>query len=292
MSLTGILAITKAGANRCTIGRYGDDGFPTNFDGTAITQGDQNGNGGMTEIDAINAVPLSIPESESVSIVGNDSTIETFQFEAATLPELVLTCGVFDLNIQSVLQGTSVAAYGGRRVGILLPDNPEYPNLYMNLQSSAKVRDPEIQRGQPLFHGYLFLNIQLVPLDADNIEARTEALNQYKLTTGKRGRTPWGETISASNFGACNGVILPYTSEFHTDIVHFLGDGAETTFNLPFPPAEASGDKVSAFLNGAPLTYGGGADYTVSVANSTITFTAAHPAGANLTVWYEYDEEC
>lgn len=290
MALPLINAVTKAGANICLVGRYGEEGFLTSLDGTAIANGDQDGNGGLTQFPLVKAVPIGIPENESIPITGDDGTAETFSFEAGTLPEFIATFGAFDLDHQAYLQGTNVVDYGLIKMGGLLPENPEYPSLMMLIQSKAKAWTPTAQRSQPMYAGYWLLKIQMAPLDADNIEERAAITNQHKITSARSSYTPWGETINDDNYGTCGLVFIPFHSQYRLDVASFRGDGVEVTFNLPRTPAVANGTNNFVYVDRTLQTYT--ADYTISVAASTVIFGVAPAAGEEITVIYAWEETC
>jgi hypothetical protein len=286
--LSNVREALRGGLTYIGFSNYNSDGRLEPLTG-ALTAGDQDGSGGTNQLVGAQSAPVPLPETETILWPGDDGVIDSIQVEPEAVGEGVIVTAEFDLDIHAALQGTSVKEIGDMVSGALFPKNPTYSKSCVIINQFKSISRKTDAKGLPVDASYILINAQLVPIGGSPLESRARSDNQYRLTTGKRSRTPWNTSVS-TDYGVCETGIIEFHSEYPLDVQSWLGDGAETVFNLGKTPVEASSDKVAVWVDGVLQTYT--VNYTVDTSAATITFVAPPANDAYIVALYQYLRDC
>lgn len=249
--------------------------------GSDITAPANGANSTMMDVIGIQEMPTGIQEGESVPVEGDDTVLGQIDFAANTLPTFVVTLGVQDLDLDAKLQGTKVKTEGDVRFGVLQPNNPNYPDACLIVQSKSKSQDTGTS-GTKAWSGQLIPLLSVQPLGRETFAGRTAGNNRLRVTTQVATRTPWGVTMNETDYGTTGAPVMPFTGDNPVIMHRFTGNGSTDTLLLAKTPVSQS--KIKVHNNTAPLTPG--VDFTLT--GSTITFTSPPAAAAKVIVLYEY----
>lgn len=233
----------------------------------------------MYRLLGIQAANPGVTESEDIDVPGDDGVLGQIQFPPDTLPSFVVELGAHDLTLESRLQGTNVQTLGQMQIGVLQPNEAENPDACLILQSKSKSKD-DISGGAKAWSGMIIPRATAQPLGRESFEGRAASSTRVQFTTQAATHTPWGVTITDSNWGTTGAPIMTFTSEY--PIFGERVTGAITNYTLALTPAGQS--RIVIHVNGAPLTPG--ADFTLS--GRDLTFTPALAANARGVIWYEW----
>jgi hypothetical protein len=233
----------------------------------------------MLRLLGIQTASPGIQQSEDVSVPGDDTVLGQISFPPDTLPSFVAELGSEDLDINALLQGTSVVTLGGIKTGVLQPNNPENPDACLIIQGKAKSKD-DSTGGAKAWSGMIIPRATVQPLGRETFEGRSAAVNRLQITTQTATHAPWGVTITDSNYGTSGAPIIEISSD--NPVVMEATTGAVTTWTLTYTPVSQA--KVVIHSNTAPLV--AGADFTL--AGKVVTFAPALAAGARVVGLYEF----
>ena len=294
MTVKNNLKNTRAGLRYVLAYRKGDDGFITNWDGTDISNGDQNGNTGGVLLEMPQAFPIDDPQPDDIVIDSETVTVSLGGLvgQQNRLPPFDVTIGVFDLSQEAVLQGTSTKTFGAATFGVALPQNPEPPNLILFEQNLGKSH-AAATFGQKVVTGNMLLNCEMTPRRTADIAMRAPHMNRYTVNASSANYLPWGETIVNDNLGTCSAVYSPYVGPYFADITSFRGNAVQTEYfvarNMPSDIVAADVSVVVDRVRQTPTVA-----YTIDVATNKVTFQAGSipAAGARIDVFYFWQEVC
>lgn len=292
MTLTrNVRATAQAGLREVLMYRFGVDGFYTNFDGTDVVNGDQNGNRGGLSVDMPQDFPIAVPSADDVLITSETATVS---FGALLGPmqrlKFPATIGTFDLDQEAALQGTNVVQQGAATFGAGLPSDLDVPTLAISQQSLAKSRQAGSTFGTKLVTGRMLLSCTASLIDADTIAMKTPQLNRYEIEADTHPYNSLGETLLGP-YGTCNMVYQKYSGQYFFDYVTFRGDGIETEFFLPRSvPSDLIADDLAITLLRTIQTPT--INYTLDVVTGKVVFLVAPPVGVPITVLYFYTGSC
>jgi len=222
-------------------------------------------------------------EPDDVDIPGDDTSLGAINFGPDKVPSFLVEFGAFDLAVDAALQTTTVETIGDIRLGVLQPNNPEYPDIAMILQSKSKKKDSGVD-GSKSWAGYILPKCNAIPLGRESFEGRTAGNDRFKVTAQVADKKPWGVTILEADLGTDGGPILRFTSENPITQHRHTGDAATLIYNLGHTPVSQA--KTLIWVDTALLV--AGVDYTVVAATGVITFTAPPAAGAKIVTLYEF----
>lgn len=270
--------------------RYIAAGTQLAFLGTVDSQGflvggDPTTTGAMIRLLGIQTANPGPVEGEDVNVPGDDTSLGKIEFGPAETPSFVVNLGAFDLRRDAVLQGTAVEAVGGGgiQIGVIQPNEPEYPDVCLIIQSKSKKKDTGAD-GVKAWSGYIIPLCTAQPLHRETFEGRTAANDRIRVTTQVASRKPWGVTILSADLGTTGAPLLPFTADNPIVMQRFTGDGATTTFTLRETPISSA--KTVIYRNTQLLTTPG--DYSVNTSTRVITFTGAPADQAKIEVLMEF----
>lgn len=235
----------------------------------------------LTRLEGARTMPVNIPETETLTVSGDDQPLVQFQFDAEDLASGVFQMAVRDASFEALIQGTAVESLAGSSVGVLQPDNPAPPDMVLVAQRNSKKWAAGV-RGVKAWEITIIPKVQITPLYT-TIEQRTFQPYQYKYTSSKADTKPWGATFTEALNGAQQGAAIVVDSDYPIDIAAIQGNGSTTSFALPFAPVSAS---YMAVFVGQLQKY---VTTHWTISGNTITFLAAPGAGVYAHVYFGVD---
>lgn len=223
-------------------------------------------------------------EPEVVNIEGDDGTLGAIQFDPAETPQWVMEVGAADLELQAILQGTQVLAFGDVQFGVLQPNAPARPDVCFIYQSRLISKDASTS-GASGWAGYIIPRATVTPLGRAAFAGRQAANDRYQVVAQVSNVLPFGISITDTNLGTTGAPIIPFTADNPVTMHAFISNGSSGPYALAHTPASQAKTRVINTATNAVLT--AGTDYTVSAANRTITFTPALGSGTPFVVFYE-----
>lgn len=252
-------------------------------DATEPSAGSSIANTGL-RIEAAMTMPVSIPDSDLIDVLGDDALTVQFDFGASTLPNGILELAARNLFLEALVQGTTVyePQAGNIDQGVLMPEVTDLADVALLLGRRAKTWTPEIrgvERWELLFIPACTMN----PKGSADWTQRTHGPYRFHISVSKGSITPWGETFynDAQNTDAAALEPIEANIPYWLDI--FKGNGASAIFALSHTP-----ELTETVLVSEANILVAGADYDLSVAPDRITFAGgSEPAdGALIHVWY------
>ena len=241
---------------------------------------------GMYHVLGIQTANPGPVEPETVNIAGDDTTLGAIQFPPNETPQWVMEVGAFDLELQSLLQGTSVLDINGIQIGALQPNGATTPDVCLIYQAKSKSKDAATD-GASVWSGYIVPRANCYPLGRAEFAGRQAANDRYQIVAQVAGMLPFGVTIQSSTLGTTGAPLIPFTSDNPITMHRFLTTSAAGAYQLARRPVSQAKTRIVHALTN--VVYTPGTDYTVDVANRTVTFTPALPANTPIIVLYEFD---
>lgn len=195
---------------------------------------------GLTRLEGARTLPVNIPETETLTVSGDDQPLVQFQFDAEDLASGVLQMALRDASFEALIQGTAVESLAGGSFGVYQPDNPSPPDMVLVAQRQSKKWATGV-RGVKAWEVTIIPKATVAPLYT-TIEQRTFQPYQYKYTSSKADTKPWGATFTELLNGAQQGAAIVADSDYPIYIVAFQGNGSQVNFTLPFAPVSPSGN--------------------------------------------------
>lgn len=193
---------------------------------------------GLARLEGARTMPVNIPETETLTVSGDDQPLVQFQFDAEDLASGVFQMAVRDAAFEALIQGTAVETLAGASFGVLQPDNPSPPDMVLVAQRHSKKWATGV-RGVKAWEVTIIPKAQVSPLYT-TIEQRAFQPYQYKYTSSKADTKPWGATFTEALNGAQQGAAIVVDSDYPIYMVAIKGDGVTTDFTLPFAPVSAA----------------------------------------------------
>lgn len=266
-----------AGFRYIFYGTVNQDSFVQGNDATGPVAGNQDGQG-LLRLEGAVTEPLAPNENETITVTGDDEALVTFDFSATDLPSGVFETAVRDNNFEALLQGTKVQSIADLEIGVLQPRNQAFTDMCFLFQRRAKKWEAG-KKGVSRWEILFAPKATATPL-FNAMTERTHNRYRYSVTTSQSDRLPFGATLTVDTNGTTSAPLIPIDSDNPVHLHTFVGDGAETDFNLAYLPVSQA--KIIAFEDGVATTVTG-------LTNQTITLSA--PAdGAIVNVLYEVDE--
>ncbi len=249
---------------------------------SATTTKGATGNGYIRLLGA-KALPLGVPEPETVPITGDNAYLGGFVFPSAATRQFMLTAAVSGLKNNEYLGSGKFVNIGNSSVGFL--DGKPFNPLDVALITVANAKSQQAgQVGQGLHTGYILAKVQGIPIGQETQQERAAGQFRYMFIVSLTDAFPWGETFNVSTHGYESASYLPWTSNYRKSMFRFTGDGATLAFGpLPHTPATTDVNDIVVYVNGYRRYTG----YTVSTATKMITFAPAPADNASIVVYYD-----
>lgn len=267
-----------AGFTNIFYGAVDGDGFLLGADTAGPAAG---GVSPMKRLYGAKTAPVAIKEPTIVTATGDDAALVNFEFEAAELPDGVLTVAPRDLGFDALVQGTKTYSLHSERFGVLQPGNVEPPTICLVLMRRAKTWGAG-SKGAKVYDGLLIPSCTITPMGSPFTERAIEAIS-YKINVSKSGHFIWGETIAAANVGTDAGPIIPFDSDYPVHAVALLGDGSATAYDVPYTPISDTRSMIFVERIEKVLT----THWTRSGKTFTFGGSAKPGNGQRGVIWYE-----
>jgi hypothetical protein len=278
---TTLKAFIGAGVSYVAVWTLNASGFIIGSDATEPTAGASDGNTGL-RVEAAMTLPLTIPDSDLVDVLGDDALTVQFDFGASTLPGAVVEFAARNLFLEAMAQGTTVYQQGNIDQGVLAPEVEDLANLALLLGRRAKTWTPG-QRGVERWEFLFIPSCTMSPKGPADYTQRTHGPYRFQISVSKGNITPWGETFYNAAQGTESAALLPIEANKAYWLDIFKGDGVNLTFNLSKTP-----NTIETAIVTESNVFVAGANYALSAGPNRITFTGGNaPALDALThVWY------
>ena len=228
----------------------------------------------------IQTAPSPIPESETVTVPGDDTSLGAINFASDAPREMLLNFGLMDLTFEALLQNSLVENFGTISMGLLDTDIPFTAYGALIIQSKAVKKTPGVS-GQSAYSGWVYPYVQLFPLGRETAEGRTAGSIRYKGVAQAAFNNPWGTTITDKNGAQASAYARPFTAA-HPLTLHAFRGAVSTLVPLRAPAALAS---TRAWVDKVAVTI-------TSINTPTtplITFSAPTAAGRPGAALFEYE---
>lgn len=235
----------------------------------------------MKRLYGAKTAPVGIKEPAVEYATGDNKSLVSFQFEAAELPDGVMTVAPRDLDFDALVQGTATYSLHSQKFGALQPGNNDAPNMCLLLMRQAKTWGVG-SKGVEVWDCLLIPSCTITPMGSEFTERAINAI-LYKINTNKASHFIWGETIADGNIGTDATPVIPFDSDNPVHAVALLGDGSATAFPVPYTPVS----------DGRSMIFVERVEKTVTTnwtrAGKIFTFGApSKPAsGQRGVIWYE-----
>jgi hypothetical protein len=239
----------------------------------------------MKRLYGAKTAPVQVKEPEVVVATGDNDSLVSFQFEAAELPDGVLTIAPRDLDFDALVQGTATYALHQQKFGVLQPGNADPPNICLLLMRRAKTWGAN-SKGSEVWDCLLIPSCSITPLGSEFTERAVNA-EAYKINLSKASHFVWGETLAASNIGSNAAPIIRFDSDNPVHAVALKGDGATLAFSVPYTPVSDARSMIHVNRVEKVVTT------HWNLASKTFTFTGGNAPinGARGVIWYETSEQ-
>lgn len=274
-----------AGFNTIYVFGKNENGVMVGSDATEPTAGASDGTSGL-RMEGAMTVPIGLPDSEFVDVLGDDEPTVQFDFGESSLPSGMLELAVRNLDLEAMIQGTLVHTSGNIKSGVLAPQTKQLADLAMLLGRRAKTWQPGdrgVQKRELLF----LPAITLTPKGSADWTQRAHGPYRYAISTSKGNILPWGATFTQADQGTDAAALIPVEANYQYVANFFQGNGVNLTFNLTNIPVVADTAIVTERIGAAAPTVVPGGNYAISASPNLITFGGGNaPAnGAIVTVW-------
>jgi hypothetical protein len=272
-----IKRLISAGFRLGQIGFKDSNGFQGGISG-ATAQGSVSS---MYTWAGVKTAQVQIPESNSVTVTGDDGVLGTFDFDSDSPRTFNMTLGELDLNVASKGQNTNIYTVGnyydmmlGDPIGAGLND------AVLLLTAEGKIQDTG-KEGSGWYH-LMFPNVTVKYL-GNNLEYQSPTDQNFKVTINPFTRTPWGLDLSASNFGAEKGHYLFWGSQKRMTLNTYRYNGSDTTFLLSRVPYTDSNNiiRVAGWRSNPNGVHGIDINSELSVVAATKTVTISGVSNLN-----------
>lgn len=235
----------------------------------------------MKRLYGAKTAPVSIKEPEVVTATGDNKALVSFQFEAAELPDGVMTVAPRDLDFDALVQGTATYALHSQKFGSLQPGNADAPNMCLILMRQAKTWGAN-SKGVEVWDGLLIPSCTITPMGSEFTERAVNAIS-YKINTNKASHFIWGETVAVTNVGTDAAPIIPFDSDNPVGVSAFKGNGVTAAFPVPYTPVSGARSMIQIERVEQAITT------KWTLATKTYTFTGGNiPASDKRgVIWYE-----
>jgi len=247
---------------------------------------------GMGTLQGASSFSASIPEAVSIPRPGDNGNLGNFQSASADSPTGTDTYVSFNQTFDIKATDRLINAVGPHDVSLLSGKCQTYTPVFFVVNSPA-MSDESGSEGENgwVVEEYYYAFAQ--PLSVADKSINTAHNYTHKLTFNERGTMPWGEAITAVNYGVDSAWKSdPYWSPYPVYYQTYVGDGASTqTFTLDKIPVADDGDALQIWEAGVSLVHS--TNYAVSTTTGVVTFVGTDPAdGAFAVCKVMYNSSC
>lgn len=224
---------------------------------------------------AANAFPIDIGTPESISPIGDDGVVTTFDFGSTTLANGTISLRAQDLDFEAAAQNTKVGQKGDFSIGVQGPTKISDQDIAFILIRHG-VKHPVQTK---IWINNILPLTSVTPRPSPHT-TRAEAVYEANYTAKKAKLMPWGEEIDEAKYGSEGGTVLAMPGPDPINVFFGIGDGTRVEFNFVVDIKAV----VEVWANGTLLLP---ATYTVDTSTSgshDITFETAPASGAKIHI--------
>lgn len=264
--------------------------------GSGIVQGTSgaiaNGaDSGMGRFQAASDIATTLPSLPNVNLDSDGGVDGAVKGQPTEANSAVITGGVIDQIIAAAASNLLIKEegphdyIGGSQICLTL--NP----MCFVINRPGAIRDSGANFGQIGWEVTEIWNSLADVKQFNQIGRGAQGQQIVELVFNHVGKTIWGETILAADFGVTRlWGLKPYWSEkpiyYHT----FVGDAAAVTFTLDETPASEDGDALQAWMTGGKMAYT--TNYSVVAATKVVTLTSAPGVGTIVPFKVMFEPTC
>lgn len=215
----------QAGTQEAWFMFYDANGDPSGYTPDILPDGQ---NRGSYKLVGIQEVPAATPESEAVTIPGDDTSLGSIQFSSDAAREMILNFGQMDLTLESRLQNTDVDTFGSIQMGVLDLATLVLATGCLIVQGKAVKRSPGVE-GRAAWSGLIYPYVQLLPLNRETFSGRTAGVIRYKAVAQLAYNNSWGTTIVDKNGAQIGAYARTFTSSYPLTLEAFRGSLSSMT---------------------------------------------------------------
>lgn len=269
-----------AGYRYLFYGVMGASGYLIGNTADGATAGDQDGQP-MQRLRGAQTIPVNTPDSQVVTVMGDDGPMTTFDFGPDGLPTGVFEQAVRDPVFDALVQGSKVRTVGDLVMNARQPVGTTQPDICLLVMRRAKSWDAG-ERGSSAWEGYFIPKANVRPL-GPNVQQRTDSAYRYSFNASMSDRYPFGATFTEAEDGTTSAPVIDVSGDYPIHLVPYQGDGSETVFNLAYTPVSAA--KVYIYVDGVKQVLT--TDYTIS--GKVVTFLSAPADASRILAMYEVE---
>lgn len=288
------MAITLKNINASSAADVGD--VFVGLVGSGIIQGTSGaiangGDSGMGRFQAASDIATTLPSLPNVNLDSDGGVDGAVKGQPTESNSAVITGGVIDQIIAAMATNALIKEEGPHDyIGgsqICLTHNP----MCFVINRPGAIRDSGANFGQIGWEVTEIWNALAEVKQFNQIGRGVQGQQIVELVFNHVGKTIWGETILAADFGYTRmWGLKPYWSEFPVHYHTFVGDAVTNTFTLDETPHSADGDALQAWQSGNKMTYTN--DYTVVPSTRVVTLVGTPGVGTLIPCKVLYDRTC
>lgn len=229
---------------------------------------------------AAQTVPNPIPQPNKKIIKGDNVRQRTYIFQNDQDAAGNFEFGQSDLQFEADLVSQLIWTLGEWKLSLRGQSNPIFRNMSLIAHSDATNDDT----GLPGFMNVWYPNCIMYPIGQDNQVYQGEGKFSYAATVNPFTEVPLGLDLTATNFGASNGLSISWFSDYPCMLFAAVGDATADDFVVAGTPVTAA--KCKAYVTASGTTTAATVS-SVNVGSKTITLSAAPANNAVVTFLYE-----
>lgn len=229
--------------------------FPLNTDGIPNVASSSATPTQGTLIHGIKDLTITDPEPRRITHSGNDQPLAQDSLPALQVGSFGFQTSAVNLELDNTVEGTKTRTHGNNVMRAGNSDKRGNEPLVMAMiYQQALDYDPDSPTFGKLrqWHWKNYPSARVSPISRPFGEAETNKV--YAATPTPVKDTPWGESLSETNWGATRAEYIEGNSNYQPRINLHMGNGTLTSFALSHPPADDEELVVFNTTTGAELT--------------------------------------
>lgn len=276
------------GAQYAFMGFYNSSGWITGGTRTAPSNGDLNGSPADHILGIQEAAPAT-PDPDTIASPGDDVNIAEWSLDSLATRSFIITRAVHDLDQSAAIQGSTVATRGEAKMGVEdTSDDSSEIDGFLILQGRAKKQDAT-NKGQKAWDGVLLPLVQFRDLGRAAWASRTAGVDRYHVTPQPAVYEPWGYTI-ADAYSKPQARRIRISTDNPVHIQTYRGSGSGMTVKTKHRPISTAKCFAAYRIPGGGSLIATVGTVTPSTHEVEITSPASVPTGAELDLYYEFDQ--
>lgn len=276
------------GAQYAFMGFYDADGRITGATRSAPANGSTTGSPADHILGIQEASPAT-PDPDTIASPGDDINIAEWDLDSLATRRFTITRAVHDLDQSAAIQNSTVATRGEARMGAEdTSDDSDEADGFLILQGRAKKQDAT-NKGKKAWDGVVLPLGQFRDLGRAAFASRTPGVDRYSFTPQLAIYEPWGLTI-ADVYGKPYLRRIRFSSDYPMHLQTYRGDGIISSVVTKHRPISVAKTFAVYRIPGGGALIATVSSVTPATHTVAISSPAAIPTGAELDLWYEFDQ--